>query len=85
MRATGPPSSERRRFYRLHLPALKLESEIVMLSDDDCDAKLRAMGCYRSHLHILWNDPAEMERLTRDYMVLVGEGTPAERYWRVVR
>jgi LmbE family N-acetylglucosaminyl deacetylase len=72
-------------FYRLHLPALGFESEVTMLSDADLDAKLKAMGCYRSHQQILWNDMAEMERLTREYMMLVGEGTPAERYWRVVR
>ena len=72
-------------FYRQHLPALGFESEIITLSDTDLDAKLRAMRCYRSHLQILWNDSTEMERLTRDYMLLVGDGTPAERYWRVVR
>jgi LmbE family N-acetylglucosaminyl deacetylase len=72
-------------FYRKSLPALTIESEIAALNDDDLAAKLRAMSSYRSHLSILWNDPAEMESLTRDYMLVVGEGTPAERYWRVVR
>jgi len=72
-------------FYRRQLPALNIESEIAALSSENLDARLRAMRCYRSHLNSLWNDPAEMERLTRDYVLLVGEGTPAERYWRVVR
>ncbi len=72
-------------FFRQSLPALHLESEIILLTDDDFAARLRAMGCYRSHLHVLWNDTAEMERLTREYMTVLGDGTPAERYWRVVR
>ena len=84
--ARSKPAVQRAQaFYRQHLPALGLESEITALSDEDLDAKLKAMSCYKSHLQILWNDSAEMERLTRDYMNLVGEGTPAERYWRVVR
>lgn len=70
---------------RRQLPELKLDPENVMLTEAECAAKIEAMGCYRSHLHILWNDPAEMERLTRDFMLMIGEGTPAERYWRVLR
>ena len=63
-----------------------MESEIIRLSDDDLGAKLRAMGCYRSHLHVvLGEDTAEMEGLAREYMTILGDGTPAERYWRVVR
>ncbi|MBI1259170.1 MAG: hypothetical protein GC204_17000 [Chloroflexi bacterium] len=84
--ARSRPATQRAQaFYRRYLPALGLESEVVLLSEADLDAKLRAMQCYRSHLQILWNDPTEMERLTRAYMLHVGEGTPAERYWRVVR
>jgi LmbE family N-acetylglucosaminyl deacetylase len=72
-------------YYHQTMPALKMESEITLLTSDDCAAKLRAMGCYRSHLHVLWNDMAEMEQQARDYMTILGDGTPAERYWRVVR
>lgn len=72
-------------FYRHTMPALALECEVVPLTDDDFAAKLRAMGCYRSHLRVLWSDAAEMERLAREYMSIVGDGTPAERCWRVVR
>jgi LmbE family N-acetylglucosaminyl deacetylase len=72
-------------FYHHSLPALNMESEIVRLSGDDLGAKLRAMSCYRSHLHVLWEDTAEMERLAREYMTIQGDGTPAERYWRVIR
>lgn len=66
-------------------PALALTSEVTPLSDDSLDAKLKAMGCYQSHLHVLWNDAAEMEQLAREYMNTIGEGRPAERCWRVVR
>lgn len=72
-------------FHRRHLPTLTLEAEILALADADCAAKFRAMSCYQSHLHVLWNDWVEMERLTRDYMQSVGDGTPAERFWRVVQ
>ena len=72
-------------YYHLHLPAVALESEVVALSSANLEAKLRAMRCYRSLQHVLWNDMTEMERLTRDYMNLVGNGAPAERFWRVVR
>jgi len=84
--ARNKPALQRTQtFYRRQLPALTIESEIAALSSENLDARLRAMRCYRSHLNILWSDPAEMERLTRAYALLVGEGTPAERYWRVVR
>ena len=72
-------------FYRRELPALTLASEVITLDPADLAAKLRAMGCYRSHLHILWHDLAEMEQVTREHLLAVGDGTPAERFWRVVR
>ncbi len=72
-------------YYQHELPALALTVETTRLSADDCDAKLQAMACYRSHLHVLWNDAAEMEQLARAYMNAIGERTPAERCWRVVR
>ncbi len=72
-------------FYRRQLPALALEEQVKMLADEDLAAKLRALHCYRSHLNVLWTDAAEMDTITRDYMLLVGSGQPAERYWRVLR
>jgi LmbE family N-acetylglucosaminyl deacetylase len=72
-------------YYRRQLPALALQAEITPLNADTVSAKLRAIACYRSHLGVLWRDAAEMERLARDYMSAVGSGTPAERYWRVIR
>jgi len=72
-------------FYERQLPALTMEQAVIPLSEDDVAAKLRAMGCYRSHLNVLWNDAAEMERICRENMLTVGNGVPAERYWRVVR
>lgn len=71
-------------YYPRALPALTLAPEVVPLSSDDLEAKLHALACYRSHLHVLWSDAAEMERLARAHMNLIGEGTPAERYWRAV-
>ncbi len=68
-------------FYRHHLPALTLESALIPLSDADLNARLRAMRCFRSLPYNL----AEMEQLTRDYLFTLGDGTPAERFWRAVR
>lgn len=72
-------------YYDSQFPALRLEAEVFPLDDADCAAKLQAMSRYQSHLHVLWNDWLEMERLSRDYMLSIGDGTPAERLWRVVR
>jgi LmbE family N-acetylglucosaminyl deacetylase len=74
-----------RAIYRQKLPALKLGYEIVPLSEDDLAVKLDAMRCYRSHLHVLWDDMEQMEQLTRDYMINLGGGVPAEACWCVVR
>ncbi len=72
-------------YYHQQLPAIAMTGEVVSLSEADLAAKLRALRCYRSHLQVLWNDTAEMERLTREFMIMVGDGTPAERCWHVVR
>jgi hypothetical protein len=72
-------------FYQRQLPALTMEPAVIPLDEGDVAAKLRAMRCYRSHLNVLWNDAAELDRISREYMVTVGGGLPAERYWRVVR
>ncbi|MEP7291761.1 MAG: PIG-L family deacetylase [Chloroflexota bacterium] len=72
-------------FYRKQMPALVMEREIALLDEDDLAAKLRAMRCYRSHLNVLWNDLAEMDTITRELMQSIGNGAPAERYWRVLR
>ena len=72
-------------FYHKQLPALAMEREMMALDEENLTAKLRAMRCYRSHLNVLWTDAAEMDTITREYMLLLGSGTPAERYWRVVR
>ena len=64
-------------------------ARLMTLVEDNLAAKLRAMHCYRSHLHVLWNNEAELDEITRSYMQTIGapigEGALAERYWRVVR
>ncbi|RMF77235.1 MAG: hypothetical protein D6737_18360, partial [Chloroflexi bacterium] len=47
------------------------------------DAKIEAIACYRSQISTFWEDVDDMAHSTRMAMTLVGEGTPAERYWRV--
>ncbi len=72
-------------YYRQALPALAMTGEVVPLDADDLAAKLRALRCYRSHLQVLWNDASAMEQALRDDMIRMGDGTPAERCWHVVR
>jgi LmbE family N-acetylglucosaminyl deacetylase len=72
-------------YYQQQLPPLVVEREVALLIEDNLAAKLRAMRAYRSHLRVLWNDEVEMDDITRMYMLTIGNGAPAERYWRVVR
>lgn len=70
-------------FYKRDMPALSLQLEAVPLPDEAAAAKIRALRCYQSHVHVLWQDLDGMEKSVRHYMELCGEGQPAERLWTV--
>lgn len=54
----------------------------VPLGEEALAAKVAAVRCYRSQLSTFWADEEEMEARIRAYAVRVGDGPPAERYWR---
>ncbi len=66
-------------------PPLRLEREIVPLSEMEVSAKLNAIRCYESQISTFWADAAAMETATRQAMNEAGGGQPAERYWNIVR
>ena len=59
------------------------ESEIVHLGEEALERKTNAIAQYRSQISMLFEDLDEMVERTRAYASRVGEGAPAERYWRV--
>lgn len=70
-------------FYRQEMPALTLQLESAVLDDTAVNAKIRALRCYQSHVPVLWQTLDVMEKSIREYLLLCGEGQPAERLWKV--
>jgi LmbE family N-acetylglucosaminyl deacetylase len=64
-------------------PPIKLEPEIIRLTEGDIAAKVNAVGLYQSQLSSFWPDAAAMNTAIRAMLVKTGGGTPAERYWTV--
>lgn len=67
------------------LGAGEWEPRLVFLDERALAARIAAVACYRSQLSSFWADQAEMEERVRAYARRVGEGRPAERYWRRIR
>ena len=59
-------------------------SESIGLSEDALHAKIEAFLCHRSQISTFYRDDAEVTQRMRAYAELVGEGKPAERYWRLL-
>ena len=57
-------------------------SETIELSDRALAAKIDAFLQYRSQISTFFRDDAEVAQRIRSYAELVGNGRPAERYWR---
>jgi len=57
--------------------------ELLLLSEEALQAKIAAIACYRSQLSTFWPSAAEMAAAVRAFAEQVGDGTPAERYWRL--
>jgi LmbE family N-acetylglucosaminyl deacetylase len=60
------------------------DPQTVPLSSQAVDAKVEAIACYHSQLSTFWADPQQMARVVRAFSRRVGQGRPAERYWRRV-
>ncbi|MBN1955432.1 MAG: PIG-L family deacetylase [Anaerolineae bacterium] len=57
-------------------------SRLVSLDAASLAARIAAAACYRSQVSTFWADEADMAARIRAYALRVGEGEPAERYWR---
>jgi LmbE family N-acetylglucosaminyl deacetylase len=60
------------------------KSESIGLSDAALQAKIEAFLLHRSQISTFYRDDDEVKQRTRAYAELVGQGKPAERYWRQV-
>jgi LmbE family N-acetylglucosaminyl deacetylase len=47
------------------------------------EAKIAAIGCYRSQIPTLFGDAERMVEIVRSFALARGLGRPAERYWRL--
>ena len=60
------------------------EAELALLSGEAVEAKIAAIACYRSQLSTFWASVEDMAAMVRAYAETVGDGRPAERYWRTL-
>lgn len=60
-------------------------SETIGLSEDAVQAKIEAFILHRSQISTFYRDDAEVAQRIRAYANSVGQGQPAERYWRKIR
>ena len=56
---------------------------LAPLPERALEAKIAAIGCYRSQLSTFWTDLAGMATNVRAFAAQVGQGRPSERYWRL--
>jgi LmbE family N-acetylglucosaminyl deacetylase len=49
-----------------------LTSEVVELSEQDVQAKIRGIACYRSQISTFWDGVSEMEQAVRRFMTEIG-------------
>ncbi len=59
------------------------QAELLPLSEEALQAKIAAIACYHSQLSTFWPGAAEMAASVRTFAERVGDGKPAERYWRL--
>jgi LmbE family N-acetylglucosaminyl deacetylase len=57
-------------------------SEVVELSEGALQAKIAAFLCHRSQISTFYRDDDEVAQRLRAYAAAVGQGQPAERFWR---
>lgn len=63
----------------------QLEDQLITLSDANFEAKFAAALCYRSQVSTFWPDEKAMRAAIYTYLYETGNGTLAERYWRLIR
>lgn len=62
----------------------QLEAETVRLDETNLSAKIQAIAAYVSQLSTWWPNVEAMRQAVRQAALRVGNGSPAERYWRAV-
>jgi LmbE family N-acetylglucosaminyl deacetylase len=60
---------------------IKLEPQVIALTEADVAAKVKAVGLYQSQKSSFWADDAALGTAVRGMLMKTGGGTPAERYW----
>ncbi len=61
-----------------------MSPEIIMIDDEELEAKLEAIACYQSQISTFWSSITELRHDLIHTMQQIGNGQPAERYWRIV-
>ena len=64
--------------------AAEWASETIGLSEDALQAKIEAFLQHRSQISTFYRDDEEVRQRMRAYAEAVGQGRPAERYWRQI-
>ncbi len=59
------------------------ELRLERLSSSQLERRVRAVLCYRSQLDIIFRHQGDPAASTRRYASFVGDGNPAERFWRL--
>lgn len=63
------------------LSSVRWESHLGILTEKALEAKIAAIGCYRSQLSTFWAGLEAMGADIRESSLRVGAGRPAERFW----
>lgn len=69
-------------FFTSPTPPLNLQPETVTLSEDDVQAKLKAITYYETQFDSFWNSKEAMEMSIRKALIASGNGQPGERFWK---
>ena len=78
------PYAEEPQAVRAALAGGRWQAQVALLSEGALEAKIAAIACYRSQLSTFWASPGEMAATVRAFAEKVGNGRPAERYWKVL-
>jgi hypothetical protein len=60
-------------------PDFELELETLELNESDVQAKVEAIGCYKTQMSSFWPEVMAMGQEVR-----AGDEVPIESYWRVI-
>lgn len=64
---------------------LRLTPRLQSLSEEDVRTKVESIRAYGSQMEMLFGGDALVANYVRDYVIRVGQGVPAERFWAAGR